>query len=199
MRLPLLSCAVLLCALPADGDTALLTPPVIRALTSIDALPSKTALDDAFGTEAPLPDLLAIALDPTIDLGIGLRAIRALPAYCPPAPQTCGPGTAVHDALISLIDGYPASPRTPHDLLRMRAAVEALGATRSGLLEDVDRLMALLGNDSRDVRATVVRAIQNICNRDAIIPLSQYFFNERSRQVQLAITAALQDLGQCPP
>lgn len=195
MRLPLISCAVLLCALPADGNDALLTPPVLQALTSIDAIPSKIALNDAFGTQPPLEALLSIALDPTIDLGIELRAIRALPAYCP-AP--CGPGTPVHDALTSLIDGYRSSPRAPHDLLRMRAAVEALGATHSGLLEDVDRLMSLLDNDSRDVRATVVRAIRNICNSGAIIPLSDFFFTEPSRQVQLAITAALQDLGRCP-
>jgi hypothetical protein len=197
MRLSVISCAVLLCALPADGSNALLTPPVIQALTSIDTIPSTIALNDAFGTQTPLNNLLSIALDRTIDLGIELRAIRALPAYCPADPQPCGPGTPVHDALISLIDGSPAQ-RTPHDLLRLRAAVEALGATHSGLAGDVDKLMPLLGSSSRDVRATVVRAIRNVCNSTAISQLSAYFFNEPSRQVQLAITAALQDLGRCP-
>jgi len=197
MRLSAISCAVLLCALPADGNNALLTPPVIQALTSIDTIPSTVALNDAFGTQ-PLDNLLSIALDDTIDLGIELRAIRALPAYCPALPQLCGPGTPVHDALILLIDGA-AAQGTPHDLLRLRAAVEALGATHSGLADDVDKLMSLLGrSSSRDVRATVVRAIRNVCNSVAISQLGTYFFNEPSRQVQLAITAALQDLGRCP-
>ena len=198
MRLSAISCAVLLCALPADGSNALLTQPVIQALTSIDTIPSTVALNDAFGTQPPLDTLLLIARDPTIDLGIGLRAIRALPAYCPAQPQPCGPGTPVHDALILLIDGS-AAQGTPHDLLRLRAAVEALGATHSGLAGDVDKLMSLLGSSSsRDVRATVVRAIRNVCNSVAISQLGTYFFNEPSRQVQLAITAALQDLGRCP-
>ena len=197
MRLSAISCAVLLCALPADGSNALLTPPVIQALTSIDTIPSTVSLNDAFGTQPPLDNLRLIARDQTIDLGIELRAIRALPAYCPAAPQPCGPGTPVHDTLISLIDGS-AAQGTPHDVLRLRAAVEALGATHSGLADDVDKLMSLLDSSSRDVRATVVRAIRNVCNSVAISRLSTYFFNEPSRQVQLAITAALQDLGRCP-
>jgi hypothetical protein len=197
VRLRLLACAGLLCALPASGSNALLTPPVVQTLTSIDAIPSQTALNTAFGSQAPLDSLLAIAGDRMVDLGIALRAIRALPAYCPPASQTCGPGTVVHDALISLVDGL-AAPRTPQDLLQLRAAVEALGATRSGLASDVDKLMPLLGNGSRDVRATVVGAIRNICSKAAIIPLSAYFFNEPSLQVKFAITAALRDLAQCP-
>lgn len=196
MRLRLLACAGLLCALPASGSNAFLTPPVIQTLTSIDAIPSQTALNTAFGSQAPIASLLAIADDRMVDLGIALRAIRALPAYCPPAPQTCGSGT-VHDELLSRIDGY-AAPRTPQDLLRLRAVVEALGVTRSGLASDVDRLMLLLGSGSRDVRATVVGAIRNICSKAAIIPLSAYLFNEPSLQVKFAITAALRDLAQCP-
>jgi hypothetical protein len=197
VRLPLISCAVLLCALPADGSNALLTPPVIQTLTAIDAIPSKTSLNDAFGSQTAFGNLLAIATDRTVDLGIGLRAIRALPAYCPAAPQTCGTGSPAHDALISLIDGL-ATPHTPQDLLRLRAAVEALGATHSGLAGDADKLLALLGNPSRDVRATVVGAIRNICSKTAMIPLGDLFFHEPSLQVKLAINTALRDLARCP-
>jgi len=197
VRLRLIPCAVLLCALPADGSNALLTPPVIQALTAIDAIPSRASLNDAFGSQTSFGSLLSIATDRTVDLGIGLRAIRALPAYCPAAPQTCGAGTPAHDALSSLVDSL-ASPDTPQDLLRLRAAAEALGVTHSGLADDADKLMALLGNASRDVRATVVGAIRNICSKTAIIPLGDFFFHEPSLQVKFAINAALRDLARCP-
>jgi hypothetical protein len=197
MRLGLASCAVLLAALPAAGDNALLTPPVVAALTMLDAMPSKAALDDAFGAQAPLDSLLAIARDRTVDLGIELRAMRALPAYCPPAPAVCGSGTAVHDGLIAILASYASAQPTPQDLLRLRAAVEALGATRSGLAADVSTLLPFLGNGSRDVRATVVHALRNLCNTTAIEPLRTLIQNEPSKQVQLAITAAVQDLARC--
>jgi hypothetical protein len=198
VRLRLLACAGLLCALPASGSNALLTPPVIQTLTSIDEIPSQIALNTAFGSPAAFDSLKAIADDPTVDLGIALRAIRALPAYCPPAPQACGSGP-VHDELISLL-GDPATARTPQELLRLRATVEALGDTRSGLDSDVNTLMGFINNGSRDVRATVVGALRKICSKAAISRLSDYFFrsNEPSLQVKFAITAALRDLAQCP-
>lgn len=194
MRLRLLACAGLLCALPASGSNALLTTPVVQALTSIDEVPSRAALDTAFGSQAPINSLVEIATDP--DLGIALPAIRALPAYCPPGPQACGLGT-VHDKLASLVDGLTTLHR-PEDSLRLRAAIEALGATRSGLDADVTKLMALLGNESRDVRVAVVGAIRNICSKAAIDLLSPHLFTEPSLQVKFAITAALRDLAQCP-
>lgn len=190
----LYACAVLLCALPANGDNTLLPPPVITALTPIDSLPSKAALDNAFGPATALDKLLAVASDQTADLGIELRAIRALPAYC---PSICVPGTPVHDGLIALIDGFPAAQYAPQDLLRLRAAVEALGATHSKLASDVTELVPLLDHGSRDVRATVARALGSICNNTALGPLNAHYANERALQVKVAITAALQALGRC--
>ena len=113
----------------------------------------------------------------------------ALPSYCPAAPAVCGPGSVAHDTLVALIDSY-AAPRTPQDLLRLRAAVESLGATRSGLASDVDKLIPLLGNGSRDVRATVVRALRNVCNMQAIPPLSLRLQSETTDQVRRAISAS---------
>lgn len=189
----LYGCAVLLCALPAAGDNALLTPPVISALTAIDDVPSQAALDDAFGVSPALDNVLNVAGDHTADLGIELRAIRALPTYCP-AP--CGTG-AVHDGLIALIDGFPAAQYTPQDLLRLRAAVEALGATHSTLVSDVNELVPLLDHVSRDVRATVARALGSLGNSAACVPLKAHYLDERSLQVKYAITAAVQALGRC--
>jgi HEAT repeat protein len=189
----LYACAVFLCALPAAGDNALLPPPVISALTSIDEVPSKAALDNAFGATA-LDNLLNIAGDHTADLGIELRAIRALPAYC---STPCGLGVAAHDGLLALIDGFPAAQYTPQDLLRLLAAVEALGATHSKLATDVDELVPLLDHSSRDVRATVARALGSLGNSAACAPLKAHNLNEQSLQVQYAISAAVRALARC--
>jgi hypothetical protein len=201
VRRGLIPCAVLLCALPADGGNAMLSASMVNVLTPIDAIPSQAALYKAFGPSPLLAGnpLLAIAQDDTIDLAIALHAIRALPAYCSSA-QTCGsddPDDLVHKTLLSRIARYQASPQTSEDLLRLRAAVEALGATRSGRIEDVDALLPLLGNASRDVRATVVRALGSICNTTATNQLNVHLLGEQTLQVKLAITAALQDLSQC--
>lgn len=186
--------AVVLCALPAQGDLADLPASVVDALTQIDTPPSKSALNQMYPTpQAALDNLRAIAVDHTNGLGVELRAIRALPAYC---PSPCG-GSPVHDTLVSLINEYARSPRGPQDVLRLRAAVEALGATSSGLAADVDLLRPLLDDPSRDVRATVVRALRNVCNGQAITPLSMRYQSEPTDQVKLAIYAALRDLRSC--
>jgi HEAT repeat protein len=188
------ACAVFLCALPAAGDNAVLTPPVISALLSIDDVPSKAGLDNAFGAATAADDLQNVAGDHTVDLGIELRAIRALPAYC---PTPCGLGATAHDGLIALIDGFAAAQDTPQDLLRLRAAVEALGATRSKLATDVDELVPLFDHASRDVRATVARALGSLGTSAACAPLKAQGLNEPSPQVQNAINTAIQALGRC--
>jgi hypothetical protein len=199
MRLQLASCAVLLCALPAAGDSSLLSPRVVTALTSIDAVPSIDVLNDAFNTPADaLANLQQLARDPAIEFGIAIRAIRALPGYCPAPPVSCGTGTGVHETLIWLIDDYQALLQpSPQDLLRLRAAVEALGATHTVLDSDVDRLLPLLAHGSRDVRATVVGALRSSCNARATAALKALGLNEPSEQVQFAILSALQDLEHC--
>ena len=198
MRRGALVAAVLLCALPAQGDLTSLSPAVIDALSQIDTPPSKTTLNDMFSTpQSAIDNLRAIALDHTIDFGVELRAIRALPMYCPTAPMTCS-STVVHDTLHILIDDYNTTPHTPKSELRLRAAVEALGATRTGLASDVDKLTPLLADPSRDVRVTVAFALRNVCSSTAIEPLRALFQTEPVVQVQKAITAALRDLRQCP-
>lgn len=200
LRVRLLPCAVLLCALPASGDNnSLLTPRTVTALTSIDAVPSTSGLNDAFSSpEEALTDLQVLASDPSVELGIQIRAIRALPGYCPLAPQRCGTGTGVHDTLIALINGFQALPQPgPQDLLRLRAAVEALGTTRAVLDADVDLMLPLLDLGCRDVRATVVQALRSSCNAKATAALKTLGLNEPSMQVQVAILSALQDLEHC--
>lgn len=196
-RFVIATAVLLLCAVPAQGELTNLPLPVLDALTQIDTTPSKSTLNDMYPTpEAALDNLRAIAVDHTVALGVELRAIRTLPVYCAAAPMPCG--DSVHETLLALIDAYDKSPREPQDDLRLRAAVEALGATRSGLTTDVDELLPLLGHASRDVRATVVHALRNICNSQAIGPLSLLYQDEQIDQVKVAISAALRDLRQCP-
>lgn len=208
MKRRLLAIAALLSALPASGGEVPPDPAVVEALTSIDALPTPVLVDAAFqsgsGSDG-LSGLAALAADSTIDLGVQLRAIRTLPLYCPQPDASCA-GTTIHDTLLALVQGYVASLRqtppatlTPQDLLRLRAAVEALGATRSGLASDVDVLtqepQALLRHASRDVRFAVVRALRDLRSCAAVAPLQMLTMVEPTgSQVYLAVISALQSL-----
>lgn len=172
-------------------------------LTPIDTLPDPAYLDtvfpdavDALAALAKLPPN-----DPGSDLGVQLRAIRTLPTYCPVAAP-CGVGTTPHDTLAQILDDYGLhGTPTPADVLRLRAAVEALGiAGRSaGLDADYLRIGQFLNHTSRDVRATTARALGTLCNTQANGILHTQLNNEPTAQVQLAISAALRALGpgQC--
>jgi hypothetical protein len=195
MKRGVIVCAVLLCALPAQGDLTALPPAVEDALSQIDTPPQKSTLNEMFTTpDAALENLRLIALDHSVEPGVGLRAIRALPTYCPSA---CGT-TTIHTTLVQLIDEYERSPHSPMDVLRLRAAVEALGVMRNGTSSDVAELSPLLGDPSRDVRATVAQALRNLCNAEAIEPLRARLQIEQVEQVRSALTAALRDLRSCP-
>jgi hypothetical protein len=204
--------AALLCAVPATGSGIEPTPAQVDALTVVDAPPTRAAIDLAFSSgSGPTPGLdgvLALAGDPTQDLGLQIRALRALPQYC--LPTGCA-GTAVHDALVATVDRYRAQlaavALSPQDMLRLRAAMEALGATRSGLQGDVDLLTApaLLHHPSRDVQVTAVRALRNLCSpdlcsHDACLQDANAVRALRTgadTQVEAAINRALADLARC--
>ena len=197
--------AALLCALPASGDQATLPPAAVIALTPLDTLPAKSDIDNAFTPGPAVDNLIAIARNAGADLRVALHAIRMLPLYCSDA-ASCGTGTPIHDTLFAIIDDYArmlaTSPLPPPDLLRLRAAVEALGATHSGLSGDAGVLAspALLDHRSRDVRVTVVRALRVLGSCDAVNPLKRRNVNEPSPQVKVVIVAALQAFAlQCPP
>lgn len=201
MKLRLAACVAAVCSLPAYGDKTTLPPSVVDALSPIDTVPTRSALDGAFAdSQGALDSLRVIALDRSGDLGIQLRAIRALPSYCPAAPKSCGVDSPVHDALVSLVKTITAEApalQSPQDLLRLRAAVEALGQTRTGLYSDVETLMPLLGSGSRDLRATTARALLNVCNTQALGGLSKSYSTEPVPQVRVELSAAIQDLRDC--
>lgn len=199
MRLLSATCVAALCALPAYGEQDRLSDSELHALTPIDSVPSKSALNVVFGSapDAARDGLLKIVREGTDDFGVEIRAIRALPVYCPPAPASCA-GTVVHASLAELVRSKQSlQQQTAQDLLRMRAAVEALGQTRTGLAEDVDLLAPLLSSTSRDLRATVARALLNICNRTALLPLDKVLGVEQVEHVKAEMRAAVRELAHC--
>jgi len=208
----LLVIAALLCAVPATGGDLAPTPAQIDALTVVDTPPTRAVIDRAFASlPGPTPGLdavVALAGDPQQDLGVQIRALRALPQYCLPR---CA-GTAVHDTLTRLVAGYrdqlATAALSPQDLLRLRAAIEALGATGSGLQADVDLLTmspVLLHHPSRDVQVTAVRALRNLCSPDLCSPDAclqganavRPLLTTADTQVNAAINRALADLAHC--
>ncbi len=181
-------------AAAAYGDALVLTQPVINALTPIDSLPSSKQLNGVFnGSEAEaLSNLTAIALSQgTVDLGVQLRAIRALTHYC----QTpCGTHEA-HGTLATLATTprYRDAARGS-DLLVLRAAIESLGVLR--VPGDVAILLPQLDHPSRDIRAATAHALRDLGNTQAIPALRTRYQLEQRQQVRIAISDALRVLGQ---
>jgi HEAT repeat protein len=163
------------------------------ALTTIDMLPTRGQLDGALGSaQEPTSDrLIAIAEDGSDDTGVRLRAISALPRYCP-----CGSDTSVHDALASLIPA-DSSQLSGKDLVLLRAAIESLAVIRPADPADTPKIEGLLNHPSRDIRASAARALAAMCDSSAINALRVRYQNESTDQVKLAISAALRTLP-CP-
>jgi hypothetical protein len=181
-------------ALPAHGETP--PPPTeleIHTLSPIDSVPTKDELSSHVEGPDYVARLEALALDSTVDFGIQLRAIRALPSFCAAQCKDTPP----HIAVLAVIASVPSTDHSGRALLRLRAGIEALGIVKSGKLEDVNLLVPFLDNASRDIRAATARALRDMCNTTAIVPLRARYQHEMSAQVRLAISAALRDLDQC--
>jgi hypothetical protein len=207
MKVRLIATAALLSALPASGGSAPPSEAQIDALTPIDAQPSRALVDLAFPGDT-VASLRALATDSTVDLGLQLRAMRMLPEYCPPID--CA-GTDLHQTLVDIVTGYrarlTAGELPPRELLRLRAAMEALGATRSGDPADVALLVdaRLLKHASRDVQVAAVHAVRRVCTPDRCdsgtctdtAKAIRELHTGSDTQVEAAVNSALQDLAQC--
>jgi len=180
----------------ASGSTQL-PQQVTNTLTPIDTVPTRQQLDSAFDSPAmALQNLASIATDPdpAADVGIRLRAIHALAKYCSSTP--CADTDVAHQSLTSVIQAT-ATETSGSQLLVLRAAIETLGVMR--VRTDIDVLLglSLLDHPSRDIRASTAHALQDLCNTQAIAPLSARKGVEPTDQVKLAISEALRILGQC--
>jgi len=198
-RLPATMIVLALCALPARGAD----PPSsveLHALTTIDAAPTMAELIDIAGPD-PVGRLRDLSLSSTTDFGVRLRAIRALPQFCNTIPSCKDAGDlAPHPARLAVLDILAGISPTDSDgksILRLRAAIEALGAVKSGQQSDVDRLLPFLDHQNRDIRTTTARALRDLCLGTAVTPLRTRYEQESIAQVRLAISAALGDLQQC--
>lgn len=192
MRSPLLPGIALAIALTAHAETTQLPPMVVDALTPIDAVPSSDDLNYVFGTpSAAVTQLRAIAMDPDAEVGIKLRAIRALAQY---KSSDLGSPLA-HDTLVAVFTNpLYANAKLSSELLVLRGAIEALGACPDKQPTDVDLLAPMLEHQSRDIRAATANALRDLGNTNAITPLSDRLQNEQVKQVQIAISEALRVL-----
>lgn len=163
-------------------------------LSQIDAIATREQLLTAFAPDA-LQHLIALSLDPTFDFGMRLRAIRALPLFCP--PTTCA-GSEAHIALKEVLDSNETDPSPGLRILRLRAAIEALGKTKSGDDNDVVQIVPFLSHSSRDLRVVTARALGAICKALAIPMLRARAEVEQVPQVRFAIASALGELALCP-
>lgn len=188
MKRGVLVLALAVCALPAHGHHVDLDETVLHTLTPIDSVPTKESLVTILQPN-PLDRLRALAIDEGIDFGVRLRAIRAMPHFCP---------TNCRAALIEVFQSIdPELDRAGPQLLLRRATIEAIGIARTGNPDDVPLLVPYLDHPSRDIRAATARAFRDMCNTQAIVPLRTRYQNEQVDQVRLAISTALRDLGQC--
>jgi HEAT repeat protein len=164
-----------------------------NTLTPIDTVPTRQQLDNAFSSPTnALDNLTALATDADSDAGVRLRAIHALAKYCASSP--CVDSDVAHQSLTTVIlDNRNETSGFP--LLLLRAATETIGTMR--VSSDLALLQPLLNHPSRDIRAATARALQDLCNSNAVAPLRIRYTQEGTEQVKLAISEALRVLEQC--
>lgn len=184
--------AVALCALPAHGEQVELSATELHALTPIGSVPTKTDIEKIF-PQNTVAELTAIAGATNLDFGVRLRAIRALPQFCLPA---CGT-SPIHASLVTLLQSVSENDSDGKSLLLIRATIEALGAAKSNLSDDVNLLTPFLDSTNRDIRAAAAFALRDLCQQSAVTRLRNRYNIEAVPQVRLAISAALRDLSTC--
>ena len=190
----------LVLALPARGEVALLTQPILDTLTTIDALPSTEQLDTAHGGSraAALANLTLIAVGEgaAVDPGVQVRAVRVLAPYCGLPP--CDPDSPAHVTLVTIATTPRyRDARAGSDLVILRAALGALGQQRVAAAAPL--VIPLLEHPNRDIRAAAALALRDLGSLLAVAPLRARYQQEQVPQVRLAISAALRALGQPPP
>lgn len=184
----------------ATATTTTLSTTAQSVLTSIDSVPTRGQLDYALqmAPDGPLQTLTSLATDADpngpVDPGIRLRAIHALSKYCTGTP--CAGTDPAHQAAVAVLQ-QTGNATSGRDVLFLRAAIETLGLMK--VSTDETSLVGLLNHPSRDIRAATARALRDLCNPQAVLPLRARYSSETTDQVKLAISEALRILGQCQP
>jgi hypothetical protein len=200
-RAPGVIAMLALAVLPAHSADPAPTVEETHTLTQIDAVPTKAQIELASLTPV-VPRLRELALSTSVDFGIQLRAIRALPQFCQAQIPHCNEDSdaAMHPIRTTVRDVIASVPQatvTGSAILRLRAGIESLGAVASGEQSDVDLLVTFLDHPARDIRFATARALRDLCMSTAITPLRNRYDVEPVAQVRLAISAALGDIAQC--
>ena len=187
--LVIVACVVV--ALATSGAHPL-TSSATDALTAFGEVTTRRQLDLHLGPDT-FEHVAEVARDPSADFGMRLRAIGALPLFCVPRP--CA-GTPPHLVARDLLARDPVST-DGRQVLRVRAAVEAIGLMRSGALDDAAAVSSLLNDPSRDVRAAAAHALANLCDTTALPALRARYTSEQVDQVRVAISNALRTFDTC--
>lgn len=189
MRAPAIAIVLGLCALPASGGAP--APHILHTLTPIDSVPTKDEVTGVLGPNG-LTELSRFALDETYDFGLRLRAVRAMPHYCAEQPAAC------RAAILAVFDDIAASTDlSGPKILRLRAALESLGAAHTRNPADVTLMLGYLDNQSRDLRFAAARALRDQCDAAALEPLHAKYMVEPIAQVRLALSDAWHTISEC--
>lgn len=166
--------------LPASGLPSAAT---VDALSGIDFVAQRPTLDVLLAP-TPVEALAGIAGNDDVDVGVRIRALRALALYpTPDARAALGVELLAH-----------GSATSGTELLQLRAAIESLGIV--GQPEDVAVVVPLLDKEeSRDVRAAAAYALRDIGSSAATGPLRVRLAKEKTEQVKFAISDALRVLA----
>ncbi len=182
---PLYALAVALVAAPLWGSPLgpEPLPPRLAALSGIDFVPGRSALDELFvGGAAELVELANDELGDG-DPGIRLRAYRSLGRFADDPAALAG----VREAIARY-----RNARSGVELLYLIAALDALGELGSG--DDVALTVPLLSAVSVDVRAAAARALGGLDATAACAPLRQQTMIAKGL-VLVAVDRALRRLG----
>lgn len=179
--------------LALGGDTANLPsdPEVTEILSGIDFIPRRDTLDDVLGAGAA-QDLIDLARDfeGEVDIGIRIRAYRALAHY----PQ---PATAA--ALEAAVFEH-AGASSGAELVMLRAAMHSLALVAGP--DAVGPIAPRLNHSKRDVRAAAALALGETGDTSEDDFHALYYLRQRldpevedEVQVQLAIFEAIRRLN----
>jgi HEAT repeat protein len=165
---------------------------VFELLSGIDFVPDREALDGVLGATAA-QDLIDLArdLEGEVDIGVRIRAYRALADYPLPATEA---------ALEAAVFDH-AGANSGSDVVMLRAAMHSLAIVAGQ--DAVDVLAPRLNHSKRDVRAAAAIALGETGDTSPLEGHARWYLanrlaQEEELQVVVAINAAIARLTPLP-